>query len=100
MIIVCFSDLQAPGDLLRCILLVVINTRNMDWNIEKRCITRLLFVLNGLHIFDVNFKWMLCPNDAQGFFEFLYMKCFVIVYIEYKSGVNDLKATGDVATFT
>ena len=32
------------------------NTRNMDWNIEKRCITRLLFVLNGLHIFDVYFQ--------------------------------------------
>ena len=28
----------------------------MDWNIEKRCITRLLFVLNGLHIFDVYFQ--------------------------------------------
>ena len=32
------------------------NTRNMDWNIEKRCITQLLFVLNGLHIFDVYFQ--------------------------------------------
>ena len=32
------------------------NTRNMDWNIEKRCITWLLFVLNGLHIFDVYFQ--------------------------------------------
>ena len=28
----------------------------MDWNIEKRCITWLLFVLNGLHIFDVYFQ--------------------------------------------
>ena len=28
----------------------------MDWNIEKRCITWLLFVLNGLHFFDLYFQ--------------------------------------------
>ena len=28
----------------------------MDWNIEKRFVTWLLFALNGLHIFDVYFQ--------------------------------------------
>ena len=43
------------------------------------------------------FKCMLCPNDAPGVFEFLYMNAFSLIY---ESGGNDLKATGDVATFT
>ena len=35
----------------------MMNTRKMDWNIEKRdAPTRLLFVLNGLNIFDVYFQ--------------------------------------------
>ena len=57
------------------------NTRNMDWNIEKRCITRLLLVLSGLHIFDVYFQMHLTyvQTTPQDFFNFCtYMKCFVI----------------------
>ena len=73
----------------------MMNTRNMDWNIEKRYITRLLFVVDIFLI--CIFKCMLCPNAAPELFEFLYIKCFVI---GYESGGNDLKATGDVATFT
>ena len=61
-----------------CILLAVINTRNMDWNIEKRCITWLLFVLNGLHIFDAYFQMHVMSKWCPRVFEFLYMRCFVI----------------------
>ena len=32
------------------------NTRSMDWNVEKRCITWLSFVLNGLHFIDLYFE--------------------------------------------
>ena len=48
----------------------------MDWNIEKRYITWLLFVVDIFLI--CIFKCMLCPNAAPEPFEFLYIKCFVI----------------------
>ena len=57
------------------------NTRNMDWNIEKRYITRLLFVLNGLHIklfFDVYFQMYVVSKLNLRIFYILYMKYFVI----------------------
>ena len=50
----------------------------MDWNIEKRCITRLLFVLNGLHVFDLYFQMHVMSKRRPRTFLFLYIKCFVI----------------------
>ena len=79
----------------------MMNTRNMDWNIEKRCITQLLFVLNGLHIFDVYFQMhVMSKRCPRIFLIFVYEMFLSLVYIRYESGGNDLKATGDVATFT
>ena len=74
----------------------------MDWDIEKRCITRLLFVLNGLHIFDVYFQMhVMSKSHPRIFLIFAYeILCHWPVCIGYESGGNDLKATGDVATFT
>ena len=45
----------------------------MDWNIEKRCITRLLFVLNGQHIFDVYFQMhIMCKRHPRTLLMFVY----------------------------
>ena len=76
------------------------NARNMDWNIEKRCITWLLFVLNGLHVFYVYFKMrVMSKRHTRIFFYFCIRNALSLVYIGYESGGNNLKATGDVATF-
>ena len=51
----------------------MMNTRNMDWNVEKRCITQLLFVLNGLHFFDVYFQMhVMSKRRPRTFLIFVY----------------------------
>ena len=65
---------------------------------KGRCITRLLFVLNGLYIFDVHFQMHVISKKTQGFSFFCTGNALPLVYFGYESGGNDLKATGDVAT--
>ena len=79
----------------------MMNTRNMDCNIEKRCITQLLFVLNGLHFFDLYFQMhVMSKRRPRTFLIFVYeMLCHWSTSDTNLVG-NDLKATGDMGTFT
>ena len=56
------------------------NNEHQEHGLEykKRCITQLLLVLNGLHIFDVYFQMHVMFKRRPRIFQFLHMKYFVI----------------------
>ena len=92
-----FSDLQALGDLL---MHTSGNNEHYEHELEynKRCITQLLFVLNGfIYIFKYIFNCMLCPNAAPRFF--CACNALSLNYIGYESNGNDMKTTGGAKTF-
>ena len=70
-ITLCISDLQALDDLL------MFYNECQEHGLEQY-ITCLLFVLDGLCIFDVHFKMHVMTKRNPKIFYFLWMKCFVI----------------------
>ena len=99
-IIVCFSDSQALGDLL-------MHTSGSDEHQEHG-----LEYWKEMHYTAVvctewfTFFWCVFSNACyvqtlpQDFLNFCIWNTLSLVDIGYESGGNDLKATGDVATFT
>ena len=84
-ITLCTFDLQALYDLL------VFYNEYLEYEM-KRYITPLLFYwMVYIYIFNT------CHFQTKP--QFLYMKCFVIELIGYESDGDDMKATGDMATF-